>query len=87
MGSRSFNRFGAELLNVCVGLGGWLAVSVLRLGGVISTGQWQLWMLLSLSFIVLPFCLIGVRLLSPTLDDSMTPKPRPPSPAPAPPES
>ena len=74
----TMDRYGAELLNVALGIGAELLLPFLYLAGVIAGDTWGEWALLSLSFVVLPFLLIGARRLSPALDRSFAVLPRPP---------
>jgi hypothetical protein len=69
--TRLFERYGAELSNLLLGLAAIVLLGLLRLAGVVSFHTWWLWSALSLSFVVLPLVLIGLRQLFPALSRSM----------------
>jgi hypothetical protein len=57
-------------MNVAVGVVALVALALLHLAGLVGHQGWREWSYLSLSFVLLPWLLIGARLLSPALDRS-----------------
>ena len=68
---RLFLRYGAELYNIILGALAIVVFALLAAAQAISIEHWLYWSALSLSFLLLPLGLIGLRRLSPKLDAMM----------------